>query len=684
MFAPLSDTSSSFLLLLLNAGLRSLLFACFVGAMLAAFRVRSVRHKLIAWRATLVLALAMPLLLLQIPRVPVPVPLGGPAQPAPYAAASALPQVAPPMQMAASLPASGVQDFTLAPKNDVTPGVASTPETGSAVWNDARGAGLSWPLAGLAIELAVALLLLSRVLVGAYFASRLLGMSSAIQDGEANQLLSRVCREVGVLRLPRLLESAAVRVPVTFGINDPAILLPSSWREWRTAELAAVMTHEASHVARGDALIQRMALIHRAVFWFSPLSWWLERHLADLAEQASDEAALAAGADRAGYAEALLGFVAELEAAPTRVWWQGVAMAKAGRSEKRVERILAWKSAMPNKMSKALAVAVVVVCTPVVAIAVSAKPSPYAAQELALPAALQPPPPPVLQPPSASVPMAVPAVPPAAAPGPAPDIAAPAVVPALPSKPAAVAIPAPKPLTRQSAAAPAPPGSQSPAPPMPVPPPVGGWTGWGWGPRFVIVSNGSEIINGSEEDAELARALRSKIHGDFIWFEQNGKSYIIRDQALVERARKIWVPRWNQAKLQHDLRQKERALSEQMYEQVQQKMQEIRVKVPDMTVELEKLQSELKNLNGNGATVRQLGDLQREVGQLQQALNEARWNSNMQQITQRAGELGRQMGEIGRQIGEIARQQVQAGERAAEQMRQLFDSAIASGAAKPE
>lgn len=683
MFPALHDGSSIWFALLLDAALRSLVFAGFVGAMLTVCRVRGVRHKLIAWRAMLVLALAMPLLLLQIPRLPLPVPFGG-ADGAAHAATSEVTPSAPAAQTAATTPQRPLPSEQAQPAGSVPAGPAAQESNSSALHGSRRA--FSWPLAGLAVELAVALLMLGRVLIGAYFANRLLGRSFRIYDPVTLDLLARICWETGMAKTPRLAESAIVRVPVTLGIDDPAILLPAGWREWPSDELAAVLTHEASHVARQDALIQRMALVHRAIFWFSPLSWWLERHLADLAEQASDEAALGAGADRARYAEALLGFFAELDAAPARVWWQGVAMAKAGQSEKRVERILAWRSAMSNKMSKTLAVAIVAICAPVAVLTVSAMPSPYNAQELAGPPAPQPPPPPQFAAPVVpqplSAPMAAPTGPSVAGPGAPPEIAAPSAVPALPKAPAAIAIPVPKIQPQQPAAAPAP-----PPPPIAIVPPAGGWTGfhyWGWGPRFVIVSNGAEIVNGSEEDAELAGALRSKIHGDFIWFEQDGRSYIIRDQALIDRAKKIWKPRWNDAKLQHELQKKERALGQQMRDQVQQKMQDIRVKVPDMTAELEKLQSELKNLNSNGATLQQLGDLQREVGQLQQALNQARWNSNFQQITQRAGELGAQMGEIGRQIGEIARQQVAAAQQSGEQMRQLFDHAISSGAAKPQ
>ena len=153
------------------------------------------------------------------------------------------------------------------------------------------------------------------------------------------------------------------------------ILLPCGWREWDDAQLDAVLAHELSHVARRDALTQRLSLLHRAIFWFSPLAWWLDRHLADLAEQASDEAALSCGADRKDYARTLLGFFEALHAAPGRVWWQGVSMAKAGQAEQRVERILSWKGSVAMSMKKSIAVAVLTLAAPVIYLAASAHPA---------------------------------------------------------------------------------------------------------------------------------------------------------------------------------------------------------------------------------------------------------------------------------------------------------------------
>ena len=142
-----------------------------------------------------------------------------------------------------------------------------------------------------------------------------------------------------------------------------------------------MLAHERSHVIRRDALTQRLSLLHRAVFWFSPLSWWLHSRLADVAEEASDEAALLSGADRAQYAETLLDFFAALQRNPRRVNWQGVSMAKAGQAEKRVDRILAWEGRWFMHLNKSLSVSLLLLGIAVVFFAAAARPSIAHAQD---------------------------------------------------------------------------------------------------------------------------------------------------------------------------------------------------------------------------------------------------------------------------------------------------------------
>jgi len=83
-------------------------------------------------------------------------------------------------------------------------------------------------------------------------------------------------------------------------------ILPEGWQDWVPAKLDAVLIHENEHVRRHDPFVQWLAVINRAIFWFHPLAWWLERRLASLSEEACDTAVLERGHDAADYSGYLL------------------------------------------------------------------------------------------------------------------------------------------------------------------------------------------------------------------------------------------------------------------------------------------------------------------------------------------------------------------------------------------
>lgn len=245
-----------------------------------------------------------------------------------------------------------------------------------------RGFAIPWTVVVLGVYLVGVVILFARLCVGVLFSGRLERSATKIEDREALRLLRFRSCITGLAKVPGLKESAMLAVPATVGVHRAVILLPADWRVWAEEQLDAILAHEISHVARRDGLTQMLSLLHRVIFWFSPLSWWLDKQLTDLAEQASDEAALAGGADRARYAETLVGFFKQLGAAPGRVWWQGVSMAKATKAssaERRVGRILAWKESM--SMKKSFALAVIALVAPVVFLAASVHPFIASAQD---------------------------------------------------------------------------------------------------------------------------------------------------------------------------------------------------------------------------------------------------------------------------------------------------------------
>ena len=136
-------------------------------------------------------------------------------------------------------------------------------------------------------------------------------------------------------------ESDLVRVPFTIGWLRPTILLPVEWRGWSAEKLTAVLEHEGAHARRHDGLIQLLAGLNRCILWFHPVAWFAERRIALLAEQACDEACVAASGDPGGYARLLVEMASVMDGSHSRLRSHALTMAAAPHLRKRVDSLMA-------------------------------------------------------------------------------------------------------------------------------------------------------------------------------------------------------------------------------------------------------------------------------------------------------------------------------------------------------
>jgi beta-lactamase regulating signal transducer with metallopeptidase domain len=667
------QASSTLLARAAEPAVRSIVLACAVALLMGALRVKGVAPRLAVWKIVLYCALVMPVLGWVLPALPLSVPAPefagrsvlGAVEPAPTPAVT-VPNAAIASESRTPAPVEANRHENVAPVV-ATPSLPSSERTTNPV--RAKSFFTRLKLIAGAVYVTVATIFFARFLLGFLLSRRLERAARTIDDPRALSSLTFHSHAARLKKLPRLAESEIVLVPVALGVRRSSILLPAGWRDWDDVELDAVMAHEVSHVARHDALTQRLSLLHRAAFWFSPLSWWLDRRIAELAEEASDEAALVHGADRTRYAETLLNFFSVLESAPGRMHWQGVSMATPGTAERRVDRILAWKGVASSGLKKSLALGFALFALPVVFLAAAVHPTIH----IQSPA---PPPPPqhVPPPPSAPLPNVVPV------PGPLPR-----VIP-VPPMPLVAPVP-PAPLVtfaKQESA-------QTRVTSSGFNFIVDDEDDWRNGQTFVIASGKKYIYVGrhnfsfsSSGDDDNVHWLRSKLSGDFIWFERDGKYYVIRDEATIKRALDLFAPAQGLEEKQEELGKQQQALGEQQ-EALGQKMEEVKVTVPDMTAELDRVREKLKQL-GAGGTQEELGELQSEIGELQSRIGELQSQAGRRQseIGRQQGELGRKQGEIGRKQGEIGRQQGELSKKATREMRSVLDDAMAHGLAKPE
>jgi TonB family protein len=205
-----------------------------------------------------------------------------------------------------------------------------------------------WGTAVLTLYLGVSLVLLMRLVAGAIRMGRIKSKALPLRESWTLTLDVRIAREICG--------------PVTFGAT---ILLPACHASWTQDKRTMILSHEAAHVRHHDSQVQWLAAAHVALFWFSPLAWWLRRRLAQLAEYASDDAVLRGNTQNIDYARVLL---EEARARSTQLIATGIGSCAI---EQRVDRILRGDHPMspPSIYRRTLAVMSVI---PILALAADA------------------------------------------------------------------------------------------------------------------------------------------------------------------------------------------------------------------------------------------------------------------------------------------------------------------------
>jgi beta-lactamase regulating signal transducer with metallopeptidase domain len=103
-----------------------------------------------------------------------------------------------------------------------------------------------------------------------------------------------------------LLISNRLEVPTAIGFRKPAIILPAWLLESTPAEeLKYILLHELAHLSRRDDWTNLAQKILKALLFFLPSVWWIERKLSMDREVACDDAVLARSGTPSGYAECL-------------------------------------------------------------------------------------------------------------------------------------------------------------------------------------------------------------------------------------------------------------------------------------------------------------------------------------------------------------------------------------------
>jgi beta-lactamase regulating signal transducer with metallopeptidase domain len=304
--------------LVLAFALRALLLGILCALALRVLQVRSSTLKYAAWRLILFAMLAFPLLPSVAPviRLPLFSAIQSPLRSRQIVLSPARPQLIP------QIPGTEPQ----------TPFPAQLTRSSDPATALAR--------IGLALYLLVTVILLGRIFLGRQLMRRAVQRMERLDDSYLLGRANLQCESLRLLIFPEFRTGETVSVPVTFGWRRPTILLPAGWREWAVDKLDFVLAHELSHIQRGDYLIRVASAFNKALYWFHPLAWWLDRRLTELGEHLSDDAALTAvSPDRERYAGIVTDFASALGHSSRR-FQLGIAMAGAASGDRRIKRIL--------------------------------------------------------------------------------------------------------------------------------------------------------------------------------------------------------------------------------------------------------------------------------------------------------------------------------------------------------
>lgn len=599
MIAMMTDSPA---LTMGEAALRGGAVVLAAGAAVALLRIRSAARRSAIWKGALVASVLMPAAMLAAPPVFLRTAAAAPA------------------------PTTIAPDFTLPQATSAATPSVFTPAADVAVPAEPFDWISAVYLCGLGVMLA-------RLALGLALGARLVAGARRIDVGAAFETR----------------ESRRVAAPTTFGWPRAVVLLPEAWKFWDEKKLAAVLLHEGAHVARGDFLVNALAQINVALFWFSPFAWMLKARLARAGEEASDDRALDAFGDNAAYADILLGFATR--SAPRFAAPVAAPMAE-GMAAARIERALEHEPGASRALGP-VARALLVGAT--LALAWGA-----AAVSLAEGPARAPAPPAFL-----------------AAPQPAAPVSSPKP-PLAPSAPAKTRSPAPLPPSAPEppapASAPAAPellGGPD-APSAPTPPDVpdtddkdrDNWS-WSW----------------NDDGKRTSRLFLDK---DRIEFEKDGERWVVTDADALKRVNEALRAQFALEREQERLEKEADRLSDEQ-DAMGDRQDAIKVDATRLRARLGEEMAALQKLTAKSEiTQDELGEIQDRLGELQGELGEMQARAGTDQsrlasiqsgIAARQAALGAKQSELGRRMGEVST-------RIEKQVSEIVEDALRDGKAR--
>jgi TonB family protein len=137
--------------------------------------------------------------------------------------------------------------------------------------------------------------------------ARLLRQARHLSLTTEQEDLWRSCKRAFSLDTARMLGSSRIAGPVTLGLREPVLLVPSDFAaECTEQDLLAALAHECAHMRRRDFQKNLFYEIASLLLAFHPVVWMLKSHIAQTREMICDGMATDGLIDSRRYTESLL------------------------------------------------------------------------------------------------------------------------------------------------------------------------------------------------------------------------------------------------------------------------------------------------------------------------------------------------------------------------------------------